>query len=99
MRRVSGCALPYSRASRHQAGHLMLGERDFLAPELREREIGDLEVGGSLGSGVTADMMSPPVRSGERPLLQRQAERGGSSPSQRSSAVPDGITRPWPRQG
>ena len=28
---------------RHQPGHLMLGEGDLLAPELREREIGDLE--------------------------------------------------------
>src|SRR5215471_10095334 len=30
-------------ADRHQPGHLVLGEGDLLAPELREREIGDLE--------------------------------------------------------
>lgn len=29
---------------RHQAGHLVLGERDLLAAELREGEVGDLEV-------------------------------------------------------
>ncbi len=31
-------------ADRHQAGHLVLGERHLLAPEVREREVGDLEV-------------------------------------------------------
>ncbi len=41
----SGCCAAYSRAHRHQAGHLVLGERDLLAPELGEREVGDLEVG------------------------------------------------------
>ena len=29
---------------RHQAGHLVLGQPDLLAPELGERKIGDLEV-------------------------------------------------------
>ena len=28
----------------HQAGHLVLGERDLLAAELGQREVGDLEV-------------------------------------------------------
>lgn len=31
-------------ADRHQTGHLVLGERDLLAAELREGEVGDLEV-------------------------------------------------------
>ncbi len=31
-------------ADRHQAGHLVLGERDLLAPERGEGEVGDLEV-------------------------------------------------------
>ena len=30
-------------ANRHQAGHFLLGETDFLAPEFGEGEIGDLE--------------------------------------------------------
>ena len=41
----SGCSAANSRADRHQAGHLVLGERDLLAPEGGEREVGDLEVG------------------------------------------------------
>ncbi len=41
----SGCASRVLGADRHQARHLVLGERDFLAPELREGEVGDLEVG------------------------------------------------------
>ena len=32
-------------AARHEAGHLDLGERDLLAAELGQREIGDLVVG------------------------------------------------------
>ena len=48
---VSGWASAYSRADRHQAGHLVLGERDLLAAELGEREVGDLEVG-CYGGGV-----------------------------------------------
>ena len=40
----SGCAAAYSRADRHQARHLVLGEHDLLAAELGEREVGDLEV-------------------------------------------------------
>ena len=44
-------------ADRHQAGHLVLGERDLLAAELGEREVGDLEVGGPVAvAGVIADM-------------------------------------------
>ncbi len=39
----SGCGLRVLRPHRHQAGHLVLGERDLLAPELGEREVGDLE--------------------------------------------------------
>ena len=30
----------------HQAGHLVLGERDLLAAELGQRDVGDLVVGG-----------------------------------------------------
>jgi hypothetical protein len=39
-------------ADRHQAGHLVLGELDFLAPEGREGEIGHLEV--AVGDGLRA---------------------------------------------
>ena len=46
----SGCARAYSRADRHQAGHLVLGELDLLAPERGQRQVGDLEV--ALGDGA-----------------------------------------------
>ncbi len=31
-------------AQRHQAGHFVLGEPDFLAAELGQRQVGNLEV-------------------------------------------------------
>ena len=31
-------------AQRHQAGHLVLGQIEFLAAELRQRQVGDLEI-------------------------------------------------------
>ena len=61
----SGCASAYSRADRHQAGHLVLGEHDLLAAELGKREVGDLEVGlGGHGGGGHCghDEASCPVR-------------------------------------
>ena len=49
----SGCVGGVLAANRHQTGHLVLGERDLLAAELGEREVGDLEVGaGDCGGGV-----------------------------------------------
>ena len=48
---VSGLVVPYSRAHRHQAGHLVLGEADLLAAELGQAEVGDLEVGGAVRLG------------------------------------------------
>ena len=44
---ASGLLAPCSRAQRHEAGHLVLGELDLLAAELGEGEVGDLEVGAS----------------------------------------------------
>ncbi len=41
----SGWASMYSARVAIRARHLVLGERDFLAPQLREGEVGDLEVG------------------------------------------------------
>ena len=41
-------------ANGHQAGHLVFGERDLLAAELREGEVGDLEVGLGQGGGSHA---------------------------------------------
>ena len=41
-----GWASPYSRRRAISPGHLVLGERDLLAPEVGEGEVGDLEVGG-----------------------------------------------------
>ena len=41
---ASGWLAAYSRADRHQAGHLVLGELDLLAAELGERQVRDLEV-------------------------------------------------------
>ena len=41
---LSGCSARVLLAHRHQAGHLVLGERDLLAAELGQREVGDLEV-------------------------------------------------------
>ena len=38
-------------AERHQARHLVLGERDLLAAEAGERQVGDLEVRGRGGRG------------------------------------------------
>ena len=40
---ASGLLALVARAQRHQAGHLLLGEADFLAAELGEREVLDLE--------------------------------------------------------
>ena len=40
---VSGFLPLYSRANRHEARHLVLGEPELLAAELGERKIGDLE--------------------------------------------------------
>jgi hypothetical protein len=40
---ASGWLAAVLLTERHQAGHLMLGQADFLAPELGERKIGDLE--------------------------------------------------------
>ena len=45
----SGCAAANSRAERHQAGHLVLGELDLLAAERGERQVGHLVV--ALGEG------------------------------------------------
>ena len=42
---VSGLRAPYSRAQRHQAGHLVLGELDLLAAQVGERQVGDPVVG------------------------------------------------------
>ena len=36
---ASGFLLAVLRAERHQAGHFLLGEADFLAAELGERQI------------------------------------------------------------
>jgi hypothetical protein len=42
LQRLLGCVL---LADGHQPGHLVLGERDLLAAELRKRQVGDLKVG------------------------------------------------------
>ena len=41
---LSGCCGAVLLAHGHQAGHLVLGERDLLAAEVGERQVGDLEV-------------------------------------------------------
>ena len=38
---LSGCFGPYSSRTRHEAGHLGLGDRDFLAAEIGEADILD----------------------------------------------------------
>ena len=40
---ASGCVARVLGAQRHQAGHLVLGQADLLAPELGQRQVGDLE--------------------------------------------------------
>ena len=41
---LSGCVLREFLADRHQAGHLGLGDGDFLAAPVGEREVGDVVV-------------------------------------------------------
>ena len=48
---LSGWLLANSRARRHQARHLVLGELDLLAAEGGQRQVGDLEIG-LLGGGA-----------------------------------------------
>ena len=56
---LSGCEAANSSPRRHEAGHLVLSEADLLAPELGEREVGDLEVeGGGFGSRAHAAFFS-----------------------------------------
>ena len=66
-------------ADRHQAGHLVLGERDLLAAELGKREVGDLEVGAQrrwVSLRTRRILLSGQVSA----LAAEKAERGGSQP-------------------
>ena len=40
----SGCDFGELLADRHQAGHLGLGDQDFLAAPVGERQVGDVEI-------------------------------------------------------
>ena len=56
-------------AHRHQAGHLVLGELDLLAPELGERQIGHLEV--ALGERARPGLGRRPLADAGRVLVMK----------------------------
>ena len=84
----SGWASDVLAADRHQPGHLVLGERDLLAPELGQGEVGDLEVGGdaSAVAGVITDMTKPPV--GQVSALAAEGGRAWRLAARRSAPRP-----------
>ena len=90
-----GGAVPL--AQRHEAGHLVLGELDLLAPEVGEREVGDLEVGGrqwtwswSVGWGLLSSVRA--AREAGAQCVRRPVDDWGVGPDHRVTAA-DGPTR------
>ena len=59
---LSGCAAAYSSRIAIRRGHLGLGDGDLLAAPLGEREIGDVEVLGTLTMRSGAHHALPSVR-------------------------------------
>ena len=96
---ASGCVARVALAQRHEAGHLVLGELDLLAAEVGERQVGDLEVGGSAARRVVVvavrSSSSRLLVDGHRRADQRSAESPTSDPSRPGSR----MTARWSRPG
>ena len=92
----SGCVRAILLADRHEAGHLGLGDRDFLAAPVGEREIRDLVValaGGRFQRGVHTRYSEC---QSERRMMTRPAEPGGRSasrPARRNAPQQRGCRR------
>ena len=83
---VSGRSCAHSLADGHQAGHLVLGQPDLPAAEVRQGQVGDLERNGfgrhARSSGLRL------VRDGRRAGVRRMGPREAAPPTYGTAAAP-----------